>query len=79
MSDDPVERTTDAAGGDWYDAEEARRRGDALVKRMLGTPPKPQKDMKLGKPRNRGAGPVDELGEKSGAGNESARADRPQR
>ncbi len=36
---------------DWYDAEEARRRGDALVRRMLGMPPKPQKEMKLGKPR----------------------------
>ena len=57
MSDDPVERTTDAAGGDWYDAEEARRRGDALVRRMLGMPPKPQKEMKFGKPRRKKADP----------------------
>lgn len=35
----------------WHDAEEARRRGDALVKRMLGMPPKPQQEVKLGKPR----------------------------
>ena len=42
---------------DWYDAEEARRRGDALVKRMLSMPPKPQEEMKLGKPRGRKQGP----------------------
>jgi hypothetical protein len=39
----------------WHDAEEARRRGDALMKRMLSMPPKPQEAMKLGKPR-RGKG-----------------------
>jgi hypothetical protein len=35
---------------DYSEAETARRR-DAVIKRMLNTPPKPHSEMKLGKPK----------------------------
>jgi hypothetical protein len=38
---------------DKFSDEEAARRRDAVIKRMLGTPPKPHKEMKPGKPRRK--------------------------
>jgi hypothetical protein len=34
-----------------YSEKEAARRRDAVIKRMLATPPKPHSEMKVGKPR----------------------------
>jgi hypothetical protein len=36
---------------DQYSEQETEHRRDAVIKRMLATPPKPQSEMKLGKPR----------------------------
>jgi hypothetical protein len=35
--------------GDEFSAEEIARRRDAVIKHMLNTPPKPHKEMKIGK------------------------------
>jgi hypothetical protein len=35
--------------GDQYSERETVERRDAVIKRMLGTPPKPHAEMKLGK------------------------------
>jgi hypothetical protein len=35
---------------DWRSDEEAKRLADDVLRRLLNTPPKPQADMKLGKP-----------------------------
>jgi hypothetical protein len=34
-----------------YSEQETARRRDAVIKRMLNTPPKPHSEMKIGKPR----------------------------
>jgi hypothetical protein len=36
-----------------YSEEETAQRRDAVIKRMLNTPPKPHSEMKLGKPRGK--------------------------
>jgi hypothetical protein len=36
---------------DQYSEEETARRRDAVIKRMLATPPKPHSEMKIGKRR----------------------------
>jgi len=36
---------------DQYSGEETARRRDAVIKRMLATPPKPHSEMKIGKRR----------------------------
>jgi hypothetical protein len=36
---------------DQYSEQETKRRRDAVIKRMLATPPKPHSEMKVGKPR----------------------------
>jgi hypothetical protein len=36
-----------------FTAAETARRRDAVIKRMLATPPKPHSEMKIGKPRAR--------------------------
>jgi hypothetical protein len=36
---------------DQYSEKETAQRRDAVIKRMLATPPKPHSEMKLGKPR----------------------------
>jgi hypothetical protein len=38
---------------DDYSEQEIARRRDAVIKRMLATPPKPHSEMKLGKPRGK--------------------------
>jgi hypothetical protein len=38
---------------DSYSEEETARRRDAVIKRVLSTPPKPHSEMKLGKPRGK--------------------------
>jgi hypothetical protein len=43
------------ANDDHYSEQETKRRRDAVIKRMLNTPPKPHSEMRLGKPR-RGPG-----------------------
>lgn len=37
-----------------YSDEEAARRRDELLRRLMRMPPKPQSEMKLGKPRGKG-------------------------
>jgi hypothetical protein len=39
--------------GDSYSEQETAQRRDAMIKRMLATPPKPHSEMKLGKPRGK--------------------------
>jgi hypothetical protein len=36
-----------------YSERETTRRRDAVIKRMLNTPPKPHSEMKMGKPRSK--------------------------
>jgi hypothetical protein len=38
---------------DQYSAKETIRRRDAVIKRMLATPPKPHSEMKIGKSRRK--------------------------
>jgi hypothetical protein len=38
---------------DQYSEQETVRRRDAVIKRMLATPPKPHSEMKVGKPRGK--------------------------
>lgn len=40
-------------GNESYSEQETERRRDAVIKRMLATPPKPHSEMKLGKPRGK--------------------------
>jgi hypothetical protein len=42
-----------AKTSDDYSEQEIVRRRDAVIKRMLNTPPKPHSEMKLGKPRGK--------------------------
>jgi hypothetical protein len=47
---------------DQFSEKETARRRDAVIKRMLQTPPKPHSEMKLGKPRGkRGKAPRQKL------------------
>jgi hypothetical protein len=39
------------AQSDRYSEKETAQRRDAVIKRMLATPPKPHSEMKVGKPR----------------------------
>jgi hypothetical protein len=36
---------------DRYSEQETARRRDAVIKKMLNTPPKPRSEMKIGKPK----------------------------
>jgi hypothetical protein len=45
---DVVSPVRDKGDNDWFEPEEAARRRDDTLRRMLATPPKPQKDMKIG-------------------------------
>jgi hypothetical protein len=38
---------------DQYSKEETARRRDAVIKRMLATPPKPHSEMKMGKSKRK--------------------------
>jgi hypothetical protein len=38
---------------DQYSEQETARRRDAVIKRMLATPPKPHSEMKVGKPKGK--------------------------
>jgi hypothetical protein len=38
-----------------YSEQETGRRRDAVIKRMLATPPKPHSEMKIGKPKGKKA------------------------
>jgi hypothetical protein len=40
-------------GSETFTEQETARRRDAIIKRMLATPPKPHAEMKLGKPRRK--------------------------
>jgi hypothetical protein len=40
---------------DEYSEKEAAARRDAIIKRMIAMPPKPHSEMKIGKPRGKGA------------------------
>jgi hypothetical protein len=40
---------------DQYSEQEAAERRDAVLKRMLSTPPKPHAEMKIGKPKRKAA------------------------
>jgi hypothetical protein len=51
---DTAERQADEFEPD----EEADRRFEETVRQMAKMPPKPQEEMKLGKPRRRGAAPA---------------------
>jgi hypothetical protein len=42
---------------DDYSEQETKRRRDAVIKRMLATPPKPHSEMKIGKPRGKSMTP----------------------
>jgi len=42
---------------DQYSEQETKRRRDAVIKRMLATPPKPHSEMKVGKPRGKSVTP----------------------
>ncbi len=49
----------DQKSSDQYSEQETARRRDAVIKRMLNTPPKPHSEMKIGKPRaKRGKNPA---------------------
>jgi hypothetical protein len=41
---------------DKFSDEEATRRRDAVIKRMLSTPPKPHSELKIGKSKNKESG-----------------------
>jgi hypothetical protein len=40
-----------------YSEQETKRRRDAVIKRMLATPPKPHSEMKIGKSRGKSMTP----------------------
>jgi hypothetical protein len=42
---------TDKKSDDQYSEKESAARRDATIKRMIATPPKPQAEMKIGKPK----------------------------
>lgn len=44
-----------ASKNDRFSEQETARRRDAVIKRMLATPPKPHSEMKVGKPRGKPA------------------------
>jgi hypothetical protein len=46
-----LSRMTKTQSDDHYSEEETARRRDAVIKRMLATPPKPHSEMKIGKRR----------------------------
>jgi hypothetical protein len=48
--DSPMGKTEQS---DQYSEKETAQRRDAVIKRMLSTPPKPHSEMKLGKPRRK--------------------------
>jgi hypothetical protein len=43
--------------GEQYSEQETKRRRDAVIKRMLATPPKPHSEMKVGKPSGKSMTP----------------------
>jgi hypothetical protein len=51
-SSGPLNRPSSASKDSYTEAETVERR-DAVIKRMLATPPKPHSEMKLGKPRGK--------------------------
>jgi hypothetical protein len=51
-SSGPLNHPSSASKDSYTEAETVERR-DAVIKRMLNTPPKPHSEMKLGKPRGK--------------------------
>jgi hypothetical protein len=51
-SSDPLNRPSSASKDSYSEAETVERR-DAVIKRMLNTPPKRHSEMKVGKPRSK--------------------------